>query len=187
MPNASAAPRTVFGSAVAMTRRGVHVEERVGLGIAAVLARKGVDGGRIGAALGTMLPDGAMCFGTPALTFVGKGPAAWLAIGENASPDWTLRLAERLNGLASVSDHSGGYTILRLSGLRARTLLSRGAHIDLHPTVFRAGAAAKALIGHIDVLFWQAGEADIFDIAVSRSYVASFGHWVDATVATLAE
>ena len=48
-------------------------------------------------------------------------------------------LAERLKGLASISDQSGGRTVIRISGPRARDVLAKGLPIDLDPRGFPLG------------------------------------------------
>jgi sarcosine oxidase subunit gamma len=87
--------------------------------------------------------------------------------------------------MASVSDQSGGYVILRISGPAARTLLQRGAPVDLHPSAFGPGSVAATVIAHIGVIIRQLDATPAYEIALFRSYAASFGHWLDAAVAAL--
>lgn len=55
-------------------------------------------------------------------------------------------LGQRLRGLASIFDQSGGRTVLRLSGPRARDVLAKGLPIDLHSRAFGPGSAATRTI-----------------------------------------
>lgn len=161
------------------------VESRENPGIAAVMARRGVDHAVIGAALGASLPDGPACVRVGNVTCVGTGPGNWLVVQSEAAPDFAENLAARLEGLASVSDQSSGYHILRLTGAGARTILQRGAAIDFHPDRFQSGSAATTVIAHIGVIIWQVDDQPSYDLAIFRSYAGSFHHWLDLTAKTL--
>ena len=81
-------------------------------------------------------------------------------------------LAERLKGLASISDQSGGRTVLRISGPRARDVLAKGLPIDLDPRGFPLGSAATSTISLMGVQLWQTGDPQSYDIAIFRSVSA---------------
>jgi sarcosine oxidase subunit gamma len=117
--------------------------------------------------------------------FVGIGPNTWLACREAADPNWASGLAATVSGLASVSDQSSGYAVLRLTGPAARHLLSRGAFIDFHPSVFGPGSAAVTMIAHIGVIIWQLDDEPTYDVALFRSYAESFWHWIETTCAAV--
>lgn len=161
------------------------VTPRDGLGIAGVMARKGVDAAAIGAALGLRMPDGPRAIVDGARTVVGTGPRTWLVLAENAAADSLETVAAALTGLASVADQSSGYVVQRLSGVAARILLQRGVAIDLHPAGFGTGSAACTAIAHIGVTLWQVDERPTYDVATFRSYARSFRHWLDQTAASL--
>ena len=161
------------------------IEERTGFGLATVMARRGVTPARVGEALGVPAVDGPRWTRAGGLTLLGTGPGCWLVLSEDGAADHAVRLRETLGPLASVSDQSGGYQILRLSGPDARTILQRGAAIDLHPSAFAAGAVATTVIAHIGVILWQLDETPTYEVALFRSYAASFGHWLEATVRAL--
>lgn len=163
----------------------VQLEERLGFGMAAVMARKGVDAATLGAALGLAPPDGPRWTGSSEFLLIGNGPGTWLAHGAAADAVWADTLAARLAGIASVSDQSSGYRVFRLSGPRARDLLQRGAFIDLDPSRFAYGSAATTVIAHIGVVIWQVEDAPVYDIALFRSFAGSFRHWYDAAKAAL--
>ena len=160
------------------------VEELSGLGIATVMARKGVTGAAIGAILGVEPPAGPGAAYANDLTIIGTGPESWLVVKANA-PDFANQLSTTLAGLASVSDQSGGYVVTRLAGPQARTVLQRGAAIDFHPDSFRPGSAVTTVIAHIGVIIWQLDEQPSYQIATFRSYTHSFRHWLDTTIAAL--
>jgi heterotetrameric sarcosine oxidase gamma subunit len=152
--------------------------ERRGLGLATIMGRTGFDG----AAVDLDLPTGPRCAVTGELTMIGTGPDVWLAVSEAPGADWPEALERRLVARCSVSGQSGGYIVFRISGPGARALLQRGVAMDLHPEVFVAGSAATTVIAHIGAILWRPAEAPDFDVAVFRSYAASFRDWVDAQV-----
>lgn len=163
----------------------IHVEERSGFGLATVMARKGVAADAIARALGAPLLTGRGWSGDDALALIATGPGTWLALSGHGPETHAARLVESLGALASVSDQSGGYAILRLSGPGARTVLQRGAPIDLHPQAFGPSSAAVTLIAHIGVILRQLDETPAYEVAVFRSYAASFRRWLDAAIAAL--
>lgn len=160
----------------------VTVELRSNVTLATIMARKAVSADQLGDALGCPLPEGPSIASNGALTLVGTGPGVWLALGDGREDFAAAGLARRLAGLAAVSDQSSGYTIFRLSGPGARTLLQRGVSIDLHPSAFSAGSAATTVIAHIGVNLWQIDDLPIYEVAVFRSLSTSFRHWTDAGV-----
>ena len=92
-------------------------------------------------------------------------------------------LAQRLEGLASISDQSGGRTVLRISGPRARDVLAKGLPIDLDPRGFPLGSAATSTISLMGVQLWQTGDPQSYDIAIFRSVSQSFWRWLTASAA----
>lgn len=161
------------------------VEPRDRLGIASVMARKGIEAVAIGAKLDIAMPDRPRAIITGGRTIVGTGPGTWLVIEEDATPGFAETLQQVLAGLAGVSDQSSGYAVLRFSGPGARTLLRRGAAIDFHPEAFAPGSAATTVIAHTGVILWQVDDRPSYDVATFRSYAYSFRHWVDETAAAL--
>ncbi|WP_174284791.1 sarcosine oxidase subunit gamma [Sphingomonas bacterium] len=161
------------------------VEPRDRLGIASVMARKGIASAAIGTRLGIEMSDRPRAIVTGGRTVVGTGPGTWLLIEEDAAPDFTETLQQVLAGLAGVSDQSSGYVVQRFSGPGARTLLKRGAAIDFDTEAFATGSAATTVIAHIGVILWQVDDRPSYDVATFRSYAHSFRHWVDETAAAL--
>lgn len=162
----------------------IQIAERLGLGLAIVQARKGVDADAIGRTLGIDLRDGPGRIGDASLSTIGTGPGSWFVLSEQASDDWAERIAVTVKGLASVFDQSSGHCVLSLSGPDARTLLQAGAPVDLDPLQFPTGASASTLIAHIAVLLWRTGE-DSFDLAFYRSYRESLERWLTDAVRAL--
>ena len=163
----------------------VIIQQREGFALATVMARKGMGAIAVGRALGMDLRDGPHTTGDASLMLIGTGPGTWLALGESGGGLFATDLQARLSGIASVSDQSSGYVIHRLAGPGARTILQRGAAIDLHPSVFGPGSVATTVIAHVGAIFWQVDEAPTYDVAVFRSFAGSFAHWLDATADAL--
>ena len=163
----------------------LNISERDAVSLASVMARKGVDGSQIGAALGIDAPTRPAFTAGGAIGLIGTGRGTWLAIGETDAPDWAEGVAETLAGLASVTDQSSGYVVLRLAGADARRLLQRGMPIDLHPDSFSAGSAVTTVIAHIGVIVWQVDDQPTYDLAVFRSFRNSLIRWIETTAAAL--
>lgn len=161
------------------------IETMEGFALATIMARKSVANDAIyraleieGTAVGASRPN------SNGLSLINTGPGTWLAYRADRDSAWISGLQQSLNGLASVSDQSGGYTILRLVGSSARTLLQRGVAIDLHPEAFGPGSVACTQIAHIGVVLWQLDAVPTYQIAVFRSYSESFNHWLHSAAAT---
>jgi len=164
---------------------GILITERLGLGLATVAARKGAPvRAAVKASYGMQLPDDSAIVQGPEVSFVGYGPGQWLAVSETLAGETLARdLAQRLKGLASISDQSGGRTVLRVKGPRTRDVLAKGLPIDLHPGVFFPGSAATSTISLMGVQLWQVDDAPTYDIALFRSVSASFWRWLTASAA----
>ena len=164
---------------------GVTIAERLGLGLATVAARKGVPlRAAVKASYGVDLPDDSTVVPGPEVSFVGYGPGQWLAVSETLRNDSLAKeLGQSLKGLASISDQSGGRTVLRLAGPRAREVLAKGLPIDLHPRAFVPGNATTSTISLMGVQLWQVDATPTYDIALFRSLSASFWRWLTGSAA----
>ena len=159
------------------------IAKRQTLQLASIMARRGASAACIGARLGLALPTRPGWVQSSTLDVLGTGPGSWLALAEGAGPDWSDRLSVQLAGLASVSDQSGGTVVFRFAGPGARALLQSGVTLDLHPDNFGPGAAATTAIAHIGVVLWRTAEKAGFEVALFRSYKASFRHWIETSAA----
>jgi methylglutamate dehydrogenase subunit D len=163
------------------------ITELTGLGLATVACRKGQASALSAAvrkAYGVDLPASSRVAQGAAVRFIGYGPGQWLAVSEAlANEALASELAAKLQGLASVSDQSGGRTVLRVSGNRARDVLAKGLPLDLDPRAFPLGSAATSAISHIGVQLWQADDMRSYDLAVFRSLSESFWRWLTASAA----
>ncbi len=93
--------------------------------------------------------------------------------------DLETELKAALPGLASVVDHSDGRVVIRISGPRARDVLTKGVPIDLDPRAFGPGDAAITHASHIGVILWQLDNTPTYEIALFRSYADNFVHWIE--------
>lgn len=160
---------------------GAILEQCTDVQISTVMARKGQEATVATAvrdAWGLDLPSSPrrVCEGN--LAFVWSGPGHWTAVAEGWAIPLDVALRQRLRGLASVSAQGDGRVLLRLSGPRARDVLSKGVGIDLHPRAFRAGDAASTLAAHIGVQIWQRDDAPTFEVSAFRSYARSLYGWL---------
>lgn len=175
-------PRAAFVEhpVIRASGHGIVVQGRAGLGIAAVLVKRGqIDGlrKRVHERFGINLPLGPQRSAAGRSAFIATGPGAWLATVEDG--EYRLdSLTEALGEYASVADQSDGQAVLRVSGPSAREALCKLVPVDLHPRIFRCGDAAVTAAAHIGITIWRLdddthGEA-VFEIAVYRSFAASF-------------
>lgn len=104
------------------------------------------------------------------------GPDDWFVIGpkgQAAAIEAQLRTA--LVGLHhAVTDVSGGYTVLHLSGRPVREVLAQGCPLDLHPRVFRPGSSAGSLFFKTSIWLWQTDEAPTYEVLVRSSFMGYF-------------
>ena len=122
--------------------------------------------------LGGMLPLPGRILQAGDTLYLWSGPASWLALANGDDPDFGSTLAQRLAGVAAVTDQSDGQAILRVHGASARAALAKLLPIDLHPRVFTENATAMTLAGHINVQIWRSGE-DGFELACFRSFAGA--------------
>ena len=86
------------------------------------------------------------------------GPDEWMIVGkDNPAPDLAKTLAKTHYQLADVSDY---YTVIEVSGRRAREALMKLTTLDIHSRAFQAGRVAGSLFGHANAWLWLTGESD---------------------------
>ncbi len=166
-------PRSAFEGLPMPSDAGLRVEERIGLQIAAVVVRADT----------RALAGKAQALGNALLAI---GPGKWLAVVEADAAPLVERLARDFGALAVVTDLSDAYAVLRVAGAKARALFEKGLGVDLHPRAFKPGDVAATLCAHINVVIWQIDATPAYEIALYRSYAASFHRWLAESAATLA-
>lgn len=185
MTNSALTPVAPFEGLPALSAagRGVIATDRDGLGLATVLVRKGraeALSQRVRDRFGIDLPQGPRLTSAGDLTFAGTGPGAWLAIRESGGNAFASSLRDAIGDLASISDQSDGYAVLRLTGPKLRDTLAKIVPIDVHPRAFAPGDVASTVASHMGATLWRLQDADdgsqVFEVAVFRSLAVSFWH-----------
>ena len=89
------------------------------------------------------------------------GPDEWMIVGEGNVAAKTANLAKTLANthyqLADVSDY---YTVIEVTGPRARETLMKLTTLDIHPRAFQVGQVAGSIFGHANAWLWLTGESD---------------------------
>ena len=169
---------------------GLVVADCDGLGLATVLVRRGKNTSlaqRLRERFSIELPSGPYRTVAGARAFAGTGPGAWLATQESGSNAFSAMLADTIGDLASLSDQSDAYAVLRLSGPRVRETLSRLVPIDVHSRNFKIGDVAATVAAHVGATLWRCEDdtngLPVFEVAVFRSFAESFWHALSESAA----
>ena len=160
--------------------RGVIATERDGLGIARIVAR-GAHTASVAERVRThfgLEPTNAPRRAYRAnVAVAGIGPGTWLAIHDHAGNAFAESLRSLLGEVASVSDQSDAYAILRLTGPKVRETLAKLIPIDIHPRSFQVNDVAQTVCGYMNVIVWRVEdtvESDpAFEIWAGRSLARS--------------
>ena len=137
--------------------------------------------GALGAAL-PLAPNTTSAAGD--VTAYWLGPDEWLIVtpGERER-DVAEALRTALAGVhSSVTEVSGGQTILALRGAHVRDLLAKGCPLDLHPAAFAPGACAQTHLAKAAVLL-RPLEGDAMELIFRRSFADYLWTWIE-TAAT---
>ncbi|MBC7479768.1 MAG: sarcosine oxidase subunit gamma [Pseudorhodobacter sp.] len=134
---------------------------------------------------------------TSIAVFPGQTAAVTAALGHFPAPNthadglcWTGpdqafllgRAAPDLTGLAAVTDQSGGWAALRLSGPLAADTLLRHVPLNLH--AMQPGQAARAPLGHMQMVLMA--EPGGFLLLVFRSMARTAWHEIETSMKHLA-
>ena len=135
----------------------------------------------VGIALGFDLPvEPNSVSGGSDMQALWLGPDEWLVVTppEERGPV-ADGLDEALAGVhSSVTDISGGQTLINLSGENAREVLAKGCSLDLHPRAFGEGRCAQTLVSGANVILVWAGPEPSFDLIVRRSFADYLAIWL---------
>lgn len=125
----------------------------------------------VGSVLGVALPGVVLATASGGGTTVAwVGPDEWYVFtAMGAETDLKERLDRALGGVhAQVVDVTDYYTIIAISGARAREMLQKIATLDLHPRAFEPGDAAMSDFGRTVSLLRQTA-ADAYELMVRIS------------------
>jgi heterotetrameric sarcosine oxidase gamma subunit len=109
------------------------------------------------APIGLMLPRDPLQSSAAEAGLLWLGPDEWMLVTPPAeaartASDAAQALAGTHHQLVDVSDY---YTVIELSGPKARELLMKLTTLDLHPRAFKAGMVAGSLFGRANAILWQ--------------------------------
>lgn len=93
------------------------------------------------------------------------------------------RAAPDLAGIAAVTDQSGGWAALRLTGPRAVQALMRLYPLDLRPAHFPPGSVARVPLGHMQSVLIR--EEAGFLVLVFRSMARTAWHEIETALQSL--
>lgn len=114
-------------------------------------------------------------------TAIWFGPEEWLVCSTECSGEVleaALQQAISEHGGAAV-DVSAQRTTLRLQGADARNVLAKGCSLDLHPSVFRTGAAAQTMLGLAAVVLIPLSDNGTdYRILVRSSFARYVADWL---------
>jgi heterotetrameric sarcosine oxidase gamma subunit len=182
VPPSSASPGSSAG--------GVTATDCDGRGLATVALKKAQSAAlieRVRERYGIDLPLGSSRRESRGIAFAGLGPETWLATRDNGADDFFAALARDIGALASVTDQSAGYAVLRLAGPKLRDTLAKLLPLDLHPRAFKPGDVVSTLTFHMGATLWRLEDnpdgTPVFEIAVFRSLASSFWHALSESAA----
>ena len=136
--------------------------------------------------LGLELPTTASTWvETDTVRVIWLGPDEWLVTSPFRTPrELETGLREAVAGRGAVVDVSGQRTTLWLTGEHVRDVLSGGCSVDLHPRVFRRGAAVQALLGLAPVVLLALDDsATSYHVLVRSSFAPYVVSWLlDAAI-----
>ena len=122
-------------------------------------------------------------------TILWCGPEEWLILtAQQHSAAVESSLREALTGVfSSLTDVSGGNTLLEIRGTAAIDLLRKGCPLDLHPSVFSVGQCAQTILGKAAITLindanpigiGQGQSQQVFRLIVRRSFSDYLGLWL---------
>ncbi len=113
------------------------------------------------------------------LSVLWLGPDEWLIVTQPHGESTVVASLEAAlsDTHSSITDVTGGQTIIRLSGPSARDLLAKGCPLDLHPRVFGPGQCAQTLVAKAMVTILHVDDAPTFDLVVRRSFADYLRVW----------
>jgi heterotetrameric sarcosine oxidase gamma subunit len=146
---------------------GVRIELWPAVRLTVTMAYRGAEESA-GAAMAAFVND------APDATVLKTGPGTWLTLSDGTfvGPD----------DAAASFDQGDGYALLKLRGAAAMTVLQKGIFVDLAAALASSDACVCSVIAHVNVIVWRAS-SDTLGVAVPRSFVGSFWHWLSTAAA----
>lgn len=126
---------------------------------------------------GAAMPAANRSTGNAKLRAIWVGPDQAFYIG--------APLKAGLNGIASTTDQSDAWAIVKLEGDHAADTLARLTPIDLRPSEFKRGHTAKTDLMHMSASITKTG-TNAFEIMVFRSMAKTLVHDLTTAMASMA-
>ena len=108
-------------------------------------------------------------------------PDEWLIVSTLPAAVTERELVVSLEGQHyALVDLSGGQTVLRIGGSRARDILASDCTLDFHPHVFRHDHCRQSQLAGAPVLIRRVEELDdiAFDLIIRRSFCRHLFDWL---------
>lgn len=142
--------------------------------------------GRVSLCLeGHELPSDIGAIMTGSLRVLSLAPGEWLLVSnEQSSATISQRIAPELAPQGAVLvDTTDGIGALKVHGMWARDVLSKGCGLDFHPSAFPIGRCARTRFAQMSVIVDHVDDAPTFHIYVARSYLRFLADWIaDAAI-----
>jgi sarcosine oxidase subunit gamma len=108
----------------------------------------------------------------------------WVLTAPDREADVERALRQALAGIVSaVTDVSGGHTVVRVQGERARDVLQKGCGLDLDPRTFGPGRCASTNFAKAAVVIRSLDDSRCYELIVRRSFAEYTALWLrDAAV-----
>jgi sarcosine oxidase subunit gamma len=181
-PLTRTAPLVNWGDALGALPDGVQITPRPFVAMADLrVDPAGPAAAAVAAYLDVALPTAPSTYvESESVTAIWLGPDEWLITSPFRTPEeLETGLREAVSGEGSVVDVSAQRTTLRLRGEHVRDLLSGGCAIDLHPRVFRRGAAAQTLLGQAGVVLMALDDTGThYQLVVRSSFAGYVTSWL---------
>jgi len=124
-----------------------------------------------------------LCSANGDLTLMPLAPGQWMAISQKSPAPKLADLEKKIGKLGYASQQTDARICIRVSGPKARELMSRGCRLDLHPDVTGKGFCAQTPMAQVGVLLNQVDDMPVYDLYLYSGFARSFWHWLEQTAA----
>lgn len=114
-------------------------------------------------------------------------PDEWMVITRPSGAERALKALQKNLKIAdlhsSVTDTTEARTCIRVSGPRAREVISKGCSIDLHPSAFGPGQCAQTVVSRVGVMLAQTANSKThqptYELYPLRSFATYLWNWLE--------
>lgn len=119
---------------------------------------------------------------TAQFTALPIAPNQWILVSNKVmGPAFADEISSKIGSLGYVSEQSESRARIRISGCKARELMSRGCRLDLHSSVVSKGFCAQTVMAQIGVLLHIVEDEPVYELYVYSGFARSFWHWLTET------